>query len=77
MVIDGFESCQEDFTPPMSLEDTMKIKNAEVKMKSQEVIDGEKELAEAQAWIDSAWEKLELAQEEYQHAIQNMVIVRG
>jgi hypothetical protein len=46
-------------------------------MKSQEVIEGEQELAEAQAWLDAAEEKLRLAQEEYDHAIQNMVIVRG
>jgi len=46
-------------------------------MKSQEVIEMERELEEAQAWLDAAGEKLRLAEKEYQAAVENMGIVRG
>ena len=60
-------------------------------MKSAEVIEAEKEIAEAQAWLDAAKEKLwdaeqklcaavvlrDALQEEYDIAVQNMIILRG
>ena len=52
-------------------------------MKSAEVIEAEKKVAEARAWLDAAEEKLcaavilrDALQEEYDIAVQNMIILR-